>query len=258
MLDRDVAVVSVMAVNNETGVIQPVQAMAARAAAVGAFSHCDATQAPLAMRVDMEAWGVDAASLSGHKVYGPKGIGALYLSGVRPWTPQPLTFGGGQEGGLRPGTVPTALCVGFAKALALLDQCGADERVRVASLRDRFLTALARLNPEFELSGGPAPRHPGNAHVRLVGEDAADILARMQPRVAASLASACTSGVIGPSHVLTAMGFSAAEAANCIRFSIGRFTDEEQVDRAVNVLAEVLSTVRAPSVRSAVAGFENA
>ncbi|NIJ28019.1 cysteine desulfurase family protein [Brevundimonas terrae] len=239
-LDETVAVVSVMAVNNETGVVQPIQQVAELAAQVGALSHCDATQAPLAGDVDLITWGVDAASFSSHKLYGPKGVGALYLSSQRPWTPRPLIFGGGQEEGIRPGTLPTPLCVGFAKAVDILRQGGEVERTHVAQLRDDFVAGIQRLGSRFKLTAAHAQRHPGNAHMTLSGVDAADLLIRLQPAVAASLGSACTSGVIGPSHVLSAMGLSDDEAASCIRFSLGRFSDEDQVAQALEAIQAAL------------------
>jgi cysteine desulfurase len=224
-----VAVVSVMAVNNETGIIQPVEAVARWAERHGVFSHCDATQAPLAMDIDLPAWGVHAASLSSHKMYGPKGIGALYLADHRPWSPRPISYGGGQERGLRPGTLPVPLCVGFAEASRILRVEGRGERYRIAGLRDVFVAALSRVDPDLTVPAPRAGRHPGNALVIFSKADAADLLARMQPTVAASLGSACSSGDIAPSHVLTAMGFSAGEVSKSIRFSLGRFTDHEQL-----------------------------
>ncbi|MGU3456038.1 cysteine desulfurase family protein [Brevundimonas sp. M1A4_2e] len=250
-LDDTVAVVSVMAVNNETGIVQPVRQVADLAAQFGAFSHCDATQAPLAGEIDLFAWGVDAASFSSHKLYGPKGVGALYLSPDRPWTPRSLTFGGGQEGGVRPGTLPTPLCAGFAAAVDIMRREGEAERARVASLRDDFVEALQALDARFKLTAADAPRHPGNAHMTLCGVDAADLLVRLQPAVAASLGSACTSGVIGPSHVLSAMGLSDEEAGSCLRFSLGRFSDASQVAQAVEAIQAALKSAGNPTKASA-------
>ncbi|WP_168045876.1 aminotransferase class V-fold PLP-dependent enzyme [Brevundimonas alba] len=239
-----VAVISVMAVNNETGVVQPVRAVAQWAKRHGVFFHCDATQAPLAMEVDLSSWGVDAASLSSHKIYGPKGIGVLYLADDRPWTPRPLTFGGGQEQSIRPGTLPTPLCVGFATASMLVSREGAAERERVASLRDSFVASLRDLDPGLRLTAPSGDRHPGNAHVVFSRADAADLLALLQPVVAASLGSACTSGVIGPSHVLTAMGVSDSDASRCVRFSLGRFSDAAQLAEASHAIAKALNKQR--------------
>ena len=236
----EVAVVSVMAVNNETGVIQPFEEVADWAERNGAFSHCDATQAPLALPMDLQSWGTHAASLSSHKIYGPKGVGALYLAENRPWSPKPLVFGGGQEEGLRPGTVPTPLCVGFAAAAEIVTREGAAERRSLAKMRDSFVASLKALDAGLALTAAQSPRHPGNAHVVFSRSDAADLLALLQPTVAASLGSACTSGVIGPSHVLTAMGVEDAEASRSLRFSLGRFTDDEQLLEVIGLIAKAL------------------
>lgn len=241
-LGTDVAVVSVMAVNNETGVVQPVSQVAALAVAAGAFVHTDATQAPAAMAVDVAEWGVDAASFSSHKVYGPKGVGAFYLSATAPWRPRPLMFGGGQEQGLRPGTVPTPLCLGFAAALRSL---GADDRARAADLRDALEARLRRIAPDMMVTGAASPRHPGALHVRFPGRDASDLLDRLQPAVCAATGSACTSGLIGPSHVLLALGWEPKAAEEGLRFSLGRFTTESEIDRAVEAVAQALANAPA-------------
>lgn len=238
-LGPDVAVVSVMAVNNEIGVVQPVVEVARLAAGAGAFVHTDATQAPAAMAVDVLAWGVDAASFSSHKVYGPKGVGALYLAASAPWRPRPLLFGGGQEQGLRPGTLPTPLCAGFAAALSSLNDT---ERVRVAGLRDGLAARLRAIAPDMIITGATSPRHPGALHVRFPGRDAADLLDRLQPAVCAATGSACTSGLVGPSHVLLALGWGRKAAEEGIRFSLGRFTTEGELDRAVHAVAGALAS----------------
>lgn len=241
MLGNDVAVVSVMAVNNETGVIQPIKEVVARAAAAGAFTHCDATQALTAIDIDLVDWGVDGASFSSHKAYGPKGIGALYLSLARPWSPRPLTFGGGQEEGLRPGTIPTPLCVGFAEAVGIIGREGQAERQRVGQMRNDFLAMLLEAGLVVRVTARGASRHPGNLHLSFGDYDASDILTRLQPGVAASGGSACTSGVIGPSHVLLAMGMSEHQAASCIRFSVGRFSDLKQLVRAAELIRRIIA-----------------
>lgn len=244
-LGPDVAVVSVMAVNNETGVVQPVSEVAALAAATGAFVHTDATQAPAAMAVDVVAWGVDAASFSSHKVYGPKGVGALYLSATAPWRPRPLMHGGGQEYGLRPGTLPTPLCLGFAAALKSL--CAA-ERVHITNLRDAFQRRLHDLASNMAVTGSGAPRHPGSLHVRFPGYDASDLLDRLQPSVCAATGSACTSGMIGPSHVLLALGWDPKAAEEGLRFSLGRFTTADEIELAAEAIAKALAGASARAI----------
>ena len=250
LIDHDVAVISVMAVNNEIGVIQPIAAVAAMATKVGAFFHCDATQAPAAMAVDLVDLGVDAASFSSHKIYGPKGVGALYLAVTRPWSPRPLVFGGGQEVGLRPGTVPTPLLLGFAEAVRILTLEGSGERLRIAALRSEFLTLLADRSVRPTVTAEGSLRHPGTAHLAFEGVDASELLLRLQPKIAASTGSACTSGVIGPSHVLRAIGMSVDQANHCIRFSLGRFTDRDQLSAAASAIAEALEALSVDEIPS--------
>lgn len=236
-LGPDVAVVSVMAVNNEVGTIQPIAKIAELAAAVGAFVHTDATQAPAAMDVDVATWNVDAASFSSHKVYGPKGVGALYLSGAAPWRPVPLMVGGGQEGGMRPGTLPTPLCAGFGLAMEILAQEGAAERRRVEGLRETFVQALKDEGCALVVTCDAVPRHPGSLHILLQNIDAHGLLGRLQPMICASTGSACNSGTMTESHVLAALGIDAADIRTGVRLSIGRFTTEAEIAQAARMIA---------------------
>lgn len=252
LLGHDVAVVSVMAVNNEIGTIQSLAPIRDRVFRIGAFFHTDATQAPPAMPIDVAAWGVDAASFSGHKVYGPKGIGALFLSGSAPWRPVPLLHGGGQESGLRPGTIPTPLCVGLAEAFRLIASEGAHERKVVGQLRDRLADRLRAIVPAMVVSAEAVERHPGNLHVRFPDVSAEDLLARLQPDLAAASGSACTSGHMQNSHVLRAIGLGEAEAREGIRLSLGRFTSVAEVDRAATAIADALAQTLKTSVQPSV------
>jgi cysteine desulfurase len=243
LLDHDVAVVSIMLVNNEIGTIQGIEELANISSSVGAFFHTDATQGPSAMEIDVAKLGVDAASFSSHKMYGPKGIGALYLSRSAPWRPRPLMFGGGQELGLRPGTVPTHLCAGFAEAFLILTKEGEQERIRVSNLRDEFERMLRTEAPCMRLTAIPPQRHPGNLHVRFDGIDADDLLARLQPDLHAATGSACTSGQPHYSHVLGAIGQSDFVANQGIRFSLGRFSTHDDIHRAVNLISKMVNKV---------------
>jgi cysteine desulfurase len=243
-LNDDVAVVSIMLVNNEIGTIQPIELIAPLVARSGAFFHTDATQAPTAVPLDMLELGVDAASFSSHKIYGPKGVGAFFLSASAPWQPKPLMFGGGQEGGLRPGTIPTHLCAGFAAAFALIADEGGVERADLKVIRDQFARTLLQQIPGCRLTTDMSHHHPGNLHLSFQGVDAGDLLDRLQPRVAAARGSACTSGEEDFSHVLKAIGKSRQEGHECIRFSLGRFTLSDEVDETILLIQNAVNHIR--------------
>lgn len=249
-LNDQTAVVSIMLANNEIGTIQKIEELGPIISQAGAFFHTDATQAPTAMSLDIETLHVDAASFSSHKIYGPKGVGGLYLSNAAPWRPKPVMFGGGQEGGLRPGTIPTALCVGFAEAFSILVEEGQAERRRVANLRDYFVGALQSRISGCRLTTSMNNHHPCNLHLRFEGVDAGDLLDRLQPKVAAARGSACTSGEANYSHVLKAIGMNQQKARQCIRFSIGRFTTEEEVDIAVSQVQSATTSIRTTAQNS--------
>lgn len=236
----DVAVVSVMAVNNEIGTIQPIRDLTAITRRFGSFFHVDATQALCAQSVDVLEWNVDALSLSGHKIYGPGGIGALYVALEAPWRPQPLLYGGAQERGMRAGTVPAALCAALGEACRLIVHEGAEERTFVAAIRDELEAALRGLYPELRVTCAGSPRHPGALHVRFPGLGADDLLSRVQPRIGASSGAACNSGIIGPSHVPLAIGMTPEEAAECVRFSVGRFSSPSDIEIATDVIRAAL------------------
>lgn len=238
------AIVSVMAVNNETGVVQPVAPIGEMCRAAGALFHSDAAQALAVERINVNVWNVDFLSLSAHKAYGPKGIGALYVRRERRPQLRPIMFGGGQEDGLRPGTLPTPLCVGFGAACQILSDEREVETERMRRLRDRLLEQLRAALPELMVNGTLIERHPGNLNIRVPGIEAELLLAAARPELAAATGSACTSGTTEPSHVLTAMGLSSTEAIESTRLSLGRFTDEGQVDAAVSALAGATEEVR--------------
>jgi cysteine desulfurase len=237
-IDRP-ALVSVMAANNEVGTVQPVAELARRCRERGGLFHTDAVQALSTVAVDVAALGVDLASLSGHKLYGPMGIGALYVrQGV---TVRPLLFGGGQQAGRRPGTLPTALCVGLGAACRIARERAGADAVRLRDLRERLFAVLANGVPGLRRNS-PSAEGMGLAgclHVAVPGLDAADRLLDL-PELALSTGSACSSGEGGPSHVLLAMGRSAEDAFGSIRIGLGRFTTAEEVDRAGALLVEAL------------------
>lgn len=237
-VDECTALVSVMAVNNEVGTVQPIAEIAAAVHAVGAIFHSDAAQALAVVPIDVVAMGVDLLSLSGHKAYGPKGIGALYVGHHLSPRPRPLFHGGGQEGGLRPGTLPTPLCVGFGAACDIIRAERDAEVERLASLRQKLLCLLVAMVPVLKVNGRPG--HPGNLNLRFPGVDAFLLLNDLQPSLAASTGSACTSGIPEPSHVLRAMGKTAEEADESIRLSLGRFTKHSDVEAAAELISSAV------------------
>ena len=244
MLDESVLLASVMAVNNEIGTIQDVPAIAGALAEWGILFHCDAAQAPCAMDLTWIAEHVDLLSLSAHKFYGPQGIGALFIRRYLQSDIEPIIYGGGQQNGLRAGTMPVALCAGMAAAAEQVLEKGATERPRISALRDQFVSQLQDAWATVRVNGPVgAWRHPGNANLRFDRYSAHDILGAVQPELAASTGAACTSGLPEPSHVLRAIGLSADEAESSIRFSFGRFTSEEDIVKATALTLNALDGV---------------
>jgi cysteine desulfurase len=238
----DVLAVSIMAVNNEIGIIQDIQALSNVIRAHGAFFHCDAAQAPSAIDLRTVADFVDLLSLSGHKMYGPQGIGALFINRELHDCVEPIIYGGGQQNNLRSGTLPVALCVGMGVASELINTPEIlDKITALRQRRDTFIHLLLDLPWVIALNGPESEhRHPGNANIRFEGFDAHEILNSLQPSLAASTGSACTSGIQEPSHVLRAIGLSNKEADSSIRFSLGRETTDVDVNEAVRLIRECL------------------
>lgn len=240
-LGDDVLLVSVALVNNEIGTIQDIQVISQIVRAHGALLHCDGAQAPCAMDLTSVARHVDFLSLSAHKMYGPKGIGALFISHPLHTQIEPLIYGGGQQGELRSGTLPTSLCVGMGVAATLfLDPSAETERSAVRSLRDSFTEGVIESGWPVRVNGSLSFRHPGNVNICFEGFAAADILATLQPRLAASTGSACTSGIPEPSHVLRAIGLSEDGATSSIRFSVGRHTTADDIGEAIALITDTL------------------
>ena len=235
-IDRTTALVAAMLVNNEIGVIQPIAEIGALARSAGAVMLCDAVQGYGRLAVPVDA--CDLIAISAHKIHGPKGIGALWLR--HGFEPAPLLHGGGQEGGLRSGTLAPALCAGFGAAAALARrQMTADAR-HVEVLADRFRTALG---DQWILNGASRPRWPGNLNLRQDELDAARLISELRD-LAFSAGSACASGSGRPSHVLAAIGLSAAEARSSIRLGFGRYTTEDEIDTAAAMLVEAVARQR--------------
>jgi cysteine desulfurase len=240
LLDDRVALVSIMAVNNEIGTIQPTKEIGELCRSRDITFHSDAAQAMNFLQIDVNDIHVDLLSISAHKLYGPKGIGALYVRRNSSLKPKPIIHGGGQELGLRSGTLPTPLCVGFGEACRIIHEERDDLNSHLADLRDYFLKSLLEAVPAAIVNGTLAARHPGNLNIRFPGIEAEIILNNLQPHVAASTGSACTSGQPEPSHVLSAIGLTSRAAESSIRFSFGRFNTTSEIDFAVSMIKNTL------------------
>jgi cysteine desulfurase len=240
----DTVLVSLMHVNNETGVIQDVGAAAALCARAGrARIHVDAAQSVGKCAVDFAALGVDFMSLSAHKAYGPKGAGALLVAQRRGAHLTPLLFGGGQEGARRSGTVATHQAVGMGVAFEVASASRAVERERVAALGERLWRRLQDVGGVL-LNGARAQRVPHMLNVSFEGVEGESLLAAVQPHLAISTGSACTSATQEPSYVLRALGRDDRLAESSLRFSLGRFTTEAEIDAAASVVARAVARLR--------------
>jgi cysteine desulfurase len=227
-VDERTLIASLMLVNNEIGTVQPVEKVAKHCRSAGALFHVDAAQALRWLPMNVNALGCTSLSLSSHKIAGPMGIGALWLDPDARHRLAPLQHGGEQEGGLRPGTSPGFLAVGFAKAVSELPGTSAVALWRTET--ERLWTALQDAVPGLALNGAASPRHPGNLNILLPTCDADVLIAALQPTVAISQGSACTSGHPEPSHVLRALGLSSPEASRSIRISTSPTTTRKELD----------------------------
>lgn len=241
LVDRvtsDTLLVSVMAANNEVGVVQPVEAVAAIVRATGALFHVDASQQAGKLPLDLNL--ADYASLSSHKMYGPVGVGALFMSSAAQLQPEPLFAGGSQERGLRPGTLPVPLIVGFGEAAQLAKGALGRDADHGQALAKALTDALEDRQVIFEINGLGVGRLPGSLSLRLTGCDAASIIARLSSVVSLAEGSACTSGQITPSHVLTAMGQSPDAASQTVRVFCGRYNTEAEILFAAEAIASAV------------------
>jgi cysteine desulfurase len=242
LMADDVLMVSIGAVNGEIGTIQPVEAISDIAHEFGAIFHCDAVQAPLADAVQNISEFADIVCLSSHKIYGPKGVGALFIRREIREQIEPMIHGGGQQDGLRSGTLPTPLCVGFGYAVEILQLPNTVQRiVEMGDRRDEFVNRLSNSPFGAALNGSTkVERHPGNANLRFSNFDARELLSMIQPRIAASMGSACSSGIPEPSYVLRKIGLSTEEAYSSIRFSLGLDTTDDDINDAIDIIIESL------------------
>ena len=244
LLGPDVLMVSVMAANSETGVLNPVAEVAERAHTAGALFHCDTTQLVGRLPFDMAVAGSDLVSLSGHKICGPAGVGALVGTTAALRRLAPVIEGGGHERGLRSGSLNVAGIVGLGAAARIAAAERSTESARVSALRDRLVTAIQSRLPGVDQNGDTTRRLPNTANLRFAGADAEAVIANMDP-VAASAGSACSAGTIEPSEALTAMGLSREAAFESVRFSLGRFTTEADIEEAASSTVAAVEYVRA-------------
>jgi cysteine desulfurase len=239
----DTMLVSVMAVNNEIGVIQPLKEIGQICREKGAFFHSDIAQAFGKIPVNVDEMNIDLASISGHKIYGPKGIGALYLRKKPRIRISPIINGGGQERGLRSGTLATPLVVGLGEAARIASSEMANDYRHVKNLSDRFLSAINKGAREVFLNGDRENRYPGNLNLSFAYIEGESMILAIKD-LAVSSGSACTSTSLEPSYVLRALGVDEAMAHTSIRFGFGRFTTEAEVDYAAALVLSKIDKLR--------------
>ena len=236
-------VVSIMAVNNEIGVIQPLAEIGKICREKGAFFHTDAAQAAGKIPLDVEAMNIDLMSISGHKIYGPKGIGALYVRRKPRVRLAAMIHGGGQERGFRSGTLPTPLCVGLGEAAEICMKEMDSEAKRLTKLRDRMLKGLNAKLPEIYVNGDLEQRIPGNLNISFAHVEGESLMMGIKG-LSVSSGSACTSASLEPSYVLRALGVEEEMAHTSLRIGLGRFTTEQEVDTAVADLVHHVTKLR--------------
>ena len=237
--------VSVMAANNEIGTLQPVAALGALCKERGVLFHSDAVQAVGKIPVDVEAMGIDLLSCTAHLIYGPKGVGALYVRRKGPRVRiAPMMDGGGHERGMRSGTLPVPLIVGFGKAAEISREVMAEEGARLAKLRDRLQDVILSSVEEAFLNGRPDRRLPQNLNISFAYVEGESVLMGLNKETALSSGSACTSSTLEPSYVIAALGASAELAHSSIRFSLHRFTTAEEVEYVGQRTIEVIKRLR--------------
>ncbi len=243
VMTEDTAIVSLMWANNETGVIFPVEEIARAAKERGIVFHTDAVQAVGKVPIDLSESAIDMLSLSGHKLHGPKGIGALYIRKGTKFSP--YLIGGHQEGGRRGGTENTAAIIGLGRAAELVADHMDEENTRVKALRDRLETELLRRIPHSIVNGDPESRLPNTSNIAFEFVEGEAILLMMDAHgICASSGSACTSGSLEPSHVLRAMGVPYTAAHGSIRFSLSIYNTEEEIDFVVDKLPPIIERLR--------------
>jgi len=244
VLRPDTLIVSIMHANNELGVLNDIAGIGAVCRANGTLFHSDAAQSFGKVAIDVRTMPIDLLSISGHKIYGPKGAGVLYVRREPPVRLRPMIHGGGHEFGMRSGTLATHQVVGLGTAARLMSERMIDENARLTQLRNRLLGHLLQM-PDTVLHGGDAPRLPGIVNVGFGGIDGETLLLALDD-IAVSSGSACTSASVEPSYVLRGIGVPDTLAHASVRFSVGRFTTEADIDHAGRRVAEVVDRLRLP------------
>ena len=242
-MSEETLLVSVMAVNNEIGVIQPLKEIGALCRKYGAFFHTDAAQGFGKIPLDVEAMNIDLMSISGHKIYGPKGVGALYVRRRPRVRLEPLFSGGGQERGFRSGTLSPALCVGLGKAAEIAKAEMGKDAEHVARIYQRFCDEILDALPEMFLNGDREQRFKGNINISFAYIEGESMIMAIK-NLAVSSGSACTSASLEPSYVLRALGVGEELAHTSIRFGYGRFTTDEEVDYAIALIKSCIQRLR--------------
>lgn len=237
----EVLLASVMAANNVTGLVQPVKEAVALAHSHGVLFHCDAAQAGGRWALDVFNLDVDALSLSAHKMHGPPGVGALFLSAANPFRPQPIIRGGGQEAGVRPGTAPTPLIAAFGEAARLTLARRHDDRVHLRAVADAFLAGLEAAQVRYQLHGAPEHRMPGCLSIAFLDHDAQDLTERLSESIYVSTGSACSSGRPTISPVLVAMNLSAEVARSTLRICFTRYSTKAEAKVAAAGFAAAIA-----------------
>ena len=242
-LNEPTFLTSIMFVNNETGVIQPMKKIGELCRDYESVFHTDAAQAAGKIDIDVEELNIDALSISGHKMYGPKGIGVLYVNTPTRLQIKPLFDGGGQEKELRSGTLPTPLCVGLSEALNLSLKEKDQTNDQIIELRLRMLEILSNSINDLKVNGSNTSRIEGNLNIMIPGIDA-EVLINNMPEIAISTGSACTSGFVERSHVLQSMGMSDEEASYSFRIGIGKNNTREEIETASNTIINAVNKIK--------------
>lgn len=240
---EDTLIVSIMAVHNEIGVIQPLVEIGKLCRARGVFFHTDAAQAVGKIPMDVKEMNIDLLSISGHKLYGPKGIGALYVNRKPRVRLMPLIHGGGQERGMRSGTLPVPLCVGLGKACEIAQMEMAAEQERLVILKNRLYEKLKTSLPQIYLNGDEHHRIPGNLNISFAHVEGEGLMMGVKD-LCVSSGSACTSSSLEPSYVLRALGVDVELSHTSLRIGIGRFTTQDQIDTAADEIIKAVTHLR--------------